>query len=106
MTYPSEITALVRAAAATVQAHHRLRQAVQDEASPSVREKHNRVLITALDAQARALEKVAALAKRPNAPIDLSSMVNGVIRVLGAMQSGAKELRGAAKKIIDVEVES
>jgi len=101
---PSEISAAIRAAATTVQAHRRLRQAVADEASPAARARLEKAVIAALDAQDRALAKVAAVAKRPNAPLDLEKMLAGALRVLGAVQSGTRELRGAAKKIIDVEV--
>lgn len=105
MNIPSEISALIRASAATVKAHRRVRQAELDEASGPVRAKHYKALHDALDVQDAALAKVAALAKRPNAPVDFAGLLNGVVRVIGAVKSGDAEraLRDRVKGVIDVE---
>jgi len=104
MTLP-EISAVVRAAAATVKAHRRLRQGKEDEASEAAMGRLRTALSSALEAQGVALDRLAASARRPNDPIDLEKAFAGAVRVLGALHNGARELRGAAKRIIDVEVE-
>lgn len=89
MSIPAEISALVRAATNTIKAWQAL-AALEADAPAVERRKVQKALDKALDAQGRALEKVAVLARRPRQSIDIDGVVRSVL-------DGFKFVEGAAK---------
>lgn len=103
MNLPSEISAVIRAAAKAVNTHGAIKAATLDEVPERVLARKRIAHDAAIAELAAAMEKFSVLARRPSEPLDIDKLLEGTLRFFDRVGEARDRAAGRVKRIIDVK---